>query len=321
MSDHLYAMAQFRQMVKQDNTNREQEKNPQGFEPQEDHKLALEKYKLKLDFQKFILGTVVLGTFSTMITGIIQWKELELNQRDIEQKHLSQFVTVAMEKRLIERIRFAEYFTNLSTGQAHRNWTNYLKLLQQEQQEKEKRLSRVIELIGIENDRGNDKMLALLNTEKEKLEEYLGIIVKTYDANLESWYKNEKLDSLIIDEARFVWRDAIGLSGINPPRNKEVVDNIQLMARRLQEAENIIGQPVTILNWYSPLPLNRAAGTTATNISQGKAVWIKVDGLRAQDIKNKIKPMWKKENIGGIGLFSEQPDLLHLDVRGLYIEW
>ena len=87
----------------------------------------VQKYKARWGLYKVIWGTVVVGLFTAGVSALIQWfeivsqreqaeAELRQNRIEAEREHLGRYLEYALASDIEVRIRFAEYFCNLSTA-------------------------------------------------------------------------------------------------------------------------------------------------------------------------------------------------------------
>ena len=102
----------------------------------------LRRYEAKLGLWKVVLGTLIVGLAGVLIPGAISFytahfenlrkeTELGLSQEAAHQQYIKDFFATAINQDIELRIRFADYFANLSgPGQEHL-WKNYLTDLKQ----------------------------------------------------------------------------------------------------------------------------------------------------------------------------------------------
>jgi len=290
---------------------------------EEDRKAdSLEKLKLLIDLGKFIVGTVLLGVFTTVINAQIQNKQIELEQLKADQAYLSQFVEEAMSDRLVQRIRFAKYFATLTFSEASRErWQDYYIQLDEERIQKEERLHVIYQALPTERERskntGDTEILNDLIAEKEALESDVGTIARATTSQEEFW-NEEKLRSRIADEAVFTWQDAIATDGtVRIPTSPEVISNIEDMAIKLQAIQDDLGKPIEVVRWYkTPPPNSSVGGASLSRHITGGAVKIRVEGYSGRELAQRLSD-WP----GGMGVDPETPDLLHLDNRPGRARW
>ncbi|AFY49968.1 hypothetical protein Nos7524_4207 [Nostoc sp. PCC 7524] len=281
---------------------------------------SLEKLKLWLDIGKFVIGTVLLGIFSTVINAQIQYKQIALNQQQIEQQHLSKFIEQAMSDRLIHRIRFAKYFATLTLSEdARGRWQQYYQELDAERQAKEKRIAEIYAVLPDEIQRaentGDLETFKTLQEEKKILENDVGAISKATPTEEGVWKK--KLDHRIVDEATFTWRQAIVANGnLRIPTSSGVVKNIEQMAVKLQAIQDQLSKPIEIVRWYVTDNLNPRFGASSNSHYTGGGVDIRVTGYTGKELAQQLQD-WP----GGMGLYPDKPDVVHLDNRPQRIRW
>jgi len=101
----------------------------------------LARLKCWLDFLKFFLGSVAVVALSTILGHLLKERELQLKAAEqksqllvAETDNLGKYIEKALAEDLKARIRFAEYFADLtSDDQARVRWTAYYKSLQEQQ--------------------------------------------------------------------------------------------------------------------------------------------------------------------------------------------
>ncbi len=115
----------------QDNTAGQHEAIPSTAE------LELRRYEARLGFWKVFWGTFIVGLAGIAIPGIISLftvysenerneTELRLSQEAAHQQYIKDFFGTAINQDIELRIRFAEYFANLSGPGQEKLWNNYL---------------------------------------------------------------------------------------------------------------------------------------------------------------------------------------------------
>jgi len=101
----------------------------------EAQRLELERYKAKLDFRKFMWGSVVAGVTIAAIpplfqlaTAYLEYIKSEaaraMQAQQFRDGYVKDFLDTALKQDIEVRIRFAKYFTSVSSEK--RDWTNYL---------------------------------------------------------------------------------------------------------------------------------------------------------------------------------------------------
>jgi hypothetical protein len=117
-------------------------------------------------------------------------------------------------------------------------------------------------------------------------------------------------DQPIIPGGNFTWGEATK-DGTRIPDDVTIVNNIIALARELQKARNQIGRPFQINSWYRPPAINEAVGgASGSQHLVGKAADIEVPGYSGRRIANAVMAWWP----GGVGIYSNMPNLVHLDV-------
>jgi hypothetical protein len=101
----------------------------------EAQRIELERYKAKLDFRKFMWGTVVAGVTIAAIpplfqlaTAYLEYIKSEaaraMQAQQFRDGYVKDFLDTALKQDIEVRIRFAKYFTSVSSEKS--DWTNYL---------------------------------------------------------------------------------------------------------------------------------------------------------------------------------------------------
>lgn len=109
--------------------------------------IELEKYRIRFGFLKVIFGTLLVGLASVLVPGAIEyWKvtfedqrlktqfdvenkrrllEIKLSQINQQQAYVKDFLDTALNQDVELRIRFADYFSNVSADPFRENWIGY----------------------------------------------------------------------------------------------------------------------------------------------------------------------------------------------------
>ncbi|MBF2029408.1 MAG: DUF882 domain-containing protein [Oscillatoriales cyanobacterium C42_A2020_001] len=117
-------------------------------------------------------------------------------------------------------------------------------------------------------------------------------------------------DQPIIPGGSFTWGDATH-DATRIPDTVTIVNNMIALARELQKARNQIGEPFLINSWYRPPAINDAVGGVSNSQHlYGKAVDVQVDGFSGRSLANAVMLWWN----GGVGIYSNLPDVVHLDI-------
>lgn len=131
-------------------------------------------------------------------------------------------------------------------------------------------------------------------------------------------YKIENLEAPIIPGGHFSWNEATK-GGERLPPNQEVYDAIVRIAKKAEWVrEKLGGKPVTVTSWYRPPAVNRAVGGARySRHINGDAMDIAVSGLTGKQMKALIDDEWE----GGLGIYPNLPDIIHIDDRGYRARW
>ncbi|NHN77865.1 hypothetical protein HA520_11325 [Azotobacter chroococcum] len=94
--------------------------------------MSEERFKAWLTFWQFVLGTVVVGIFSTVISHQIQTREVEIKEQESNAKLLEQ----ALQEDVGVRRRLSQYFANVTrSAELRTRWGEYARLVEAEYQE------------------------------------------------------------------------------------------------------------------------------------------------------------------------------------------
>ncbi len=106
-------------------------------------RLEFERYKLRLEYKKFLWGSVVAAIAIAAIppafqagTALIEYvksmAQLQNDQLVFRQRHISDFVARAVDRDIEPRIRLAEYFASVSGKEFREGWREYWVELQKQ---------------------------------------------------------------------------------------------------------------------------------------------------------------------------------------------
>lgn len=144
-------------------------------------KIALARYRIKFGFYKIIFGTSLVGLAGILIPGAIEyWKtsfedrrmriQFESSQSNQQQEYLMEFVSTAIDQDIELRIRFSEYFANVSPRGFKEGWESYFESLKKIREDTQSEIHNNEELIrkllNIE-ERSLDQQIALAKLERE----------------------------------------------------------------------------------------------------------------------------------------------------------
>ncbi|MBY5581178.1 hypothetical protein [Rhizobium leguminosarum] len=116
--------------------------------------IEMRRYEARLGVWKVVLGTMVIGIAGVLIPGAVNfstllfenWRkedEFRLAQRTAHQQYIKDFFDTAINQDIELRIRFANYFANLSGDDQRQSWTVYLKDIKDQRQEKRKLINEL----------------------------------------------------------------------------------------------------------------------------------------------------------------------------------
>lgn len=121
------------------------------------------------------------------------------------------------------------------------------------------------------------------------------------------------LSDPIIEGGNFTWDEATHC-GTRVP-NKEQVETIKALAKRLQPYRNAVDEPFEITSWFRPEPFNRrAGGASRSRHLSGGAVDIKIRKKGRQLTGKEMYEQYFKSWKGGVGIYRHLPFIMHLDI-------
>lgn len=125
------------------------------------------------------------------------------------------------------------------------------------------------------------------------------------------------LDDPIVPGGHFTWAEATH-SGSRVPVSREIEGNIVKLAKALETPRVKLGRSMTITSWYRTPQANRACGgARASRHLVGDAGDILVSGFSGVSLARSVFSGWH----GGLGIYTQFPNLLHVDVRGCKARW
>ena len=93
--------------------------------------MSEERFKAWLTFWQFVISTVVVGGFSTLISHQIQTREVEIKEQEANAKFLEQ----ALQEDVGVRRRLSQYFAHVTRSEDLRErWIEYAKIVEDEYQ-------------------------------------------------------------------------------------------------------------------------------------------------------------------------------------------
>ena len=102
----------------------------------EQQKLELERYKIQLDYRKFVLGSVFVAITIVTIPPVFQLatagleyvrktQDEKANEEQFHDKYVEEFINNAVNQDVEWRIRFAEYFSHVAGDTYRSGWVDY----------------------------------------------------------------------------------------------------------------------------------------------------------------------------------------------------
>lgn len=120
------------------------------------------------------------------------------------------------------------------------------------------------------------------------------------------------LNEPIIPGGSFTWAEATK-NGSRIPSTRSIVNNILVLAEKLQVARDRVGLPFIVTSWYrDPVSNDLAGGATFSRHLYGQAIDFYVESLSARTVADRLS-WWP----GGLGSY---PGWVHLDT-GPYRRW
>lgn len=123
----------------------EQESDDKNFDLEQE-RLKLDRYKAKLDYRKFLLGSVFVAIAIAAIPPLFQLAtaaleyvksnaERENKQQVFRDEYVKEFISNALNQDIELRIRFAQYFAHVATEPSRKEWGEFLNDLKQSRDE------------------------------------------------------------------------------------------------------------------------------------------------------------------------------------------
>lgn len=115
---------------------------------------ALRRYEARIGLWKVVLGTFIVGLAGVLVPGAVsiytsfteqlrRSTELKLVREQAHQQYIKEFFDVAINQDIELRIRFAEYFSNLSDPTQKHLWLGYLSALVEQREEKRRAIQEL----------------------------------------------------------------------------------------------------------------------------------------------------------------------------------
>lgn len=121
----------------------------------------------------------------------------------------------------------------------------------------------------------------------------------------------------IIPGCCFIWADATH-DGTRMPESQEIYEGMIRIAVEAQKVRDLLGVPMIVTSWYRTSEANAAAGgATDSRHLCGDAIDFYCDNLTGDEIYDQLDPIWT----GGLGRYSQYPDLVHIDARDYQARW
>ncbi|MCU0568784.1 MAG: D-Ala-D-Ala carboxypeptidase family metallohydrolase [Oculatellaceae cyanobacterium Prado106] len=128
---------------------------------------------------------------------------------------------------------------------------------------------------------------------------------------------NLQMHAAILPNGSFTWAEATH-GGTRLPPNLETVDAIVRIALLAQQARDRIGRPFRVTSWYRPPDINReVGGASLSRHIVGDAIDFYCDGISGDQIYRALDAWWP----GGLGRYTNFPELCHIDARGYRARW
>ncbi|MBD2428942.1 D-Ala-D-Ala carboxypeptidase family metallohydrolase [Phormidium sp. FACHB-1136] len=270
-----------------------------------------ERIKLRLNFYRFLLGTLILGGVSLALNWQIQMFSLKQERDKRESEYLAQFINEALDVNLEKRLRFAHYFRSLILSEDVKSrWDDYYQDLRIQALEGSSRLAvlknkRSALLVKANLPSNEEEELRILEAEISQLE---GSLPDDFLLIPENWTA-EELAKPITSGVDFTWSDATR-GGSRIPQTLEQRDNIILLAQELQKVKNQLNKPIQVVSWYRSELVNTQIGGKPDSLHlTGLAVDITVEGMTPEQLIKELD-WWPG------GMYPGINDLLQLDLRG-----
>lgn len=124
------------------------------------------------------------------------------------------------------------------------------------------------------------------------------------------------LNQSVIPNGALTWRELTHDGERLPPDNL-ILRNMISIAKAAQKARDVIKLPIIVTSGYRPPDINRRVGGASNSQHlYGNAIDIWVDGYTGIELARRLS-WWP----GGLGIYSNMPELLHLDARDYQARW
>lgn len=109
-------------------------------QPEQPESEELKRYRIRYGFWKVVVGSLAVTAISVIVPAAIEFStlrveeerkrlELEILSEQKHQEYVSEFLHTAIDQDIELRIRFAEYFANVSVDEYQDDWQDFLKRL------------------------------------------------------------------------------------------------------------------------------------------------------------------------------------------------
>lgn len=125
------------------------------------------------------------------------------------------------------------------------------------------------------------------------------------------------LTAPIIPGSPFTWADATK-DGTRMPDDDDIYQGMIRIATEAQKVYDLLQVPMIVTSWYRTPGANVAAGGAADSRHLcGDAIDFYCDNLTGDEIYDQLDSWWT----GGLGRYSQYPELIHIDARDYQARW
>lgn len=146
--------------------------------------LSLDRFKAKLDFWKFVLGSVfaavaiaAIGPAFQLATAFLETQNKEADRlkavQEFRENNIKSYLTTAVNQDIELRLRFADYFAAVSLDPDRKQWKDYREYLKTQRDDVRNEIDQ------LEQERGQEASMPRKDTEKiDRMVRHLGWLYK-----------------------------------------------------------------------------------------------------------------------------------------------
>ncbi|WP_419735937.1 hypothetical protein [Pseudomonas sp. COR18] len=187
--------------------------------------MSEERFRIWITFWQFVLGAVVVGIFSTVISHQIQKREVEIKEQESSAKLLEQ----ALQEDIGVRRRLSQYFASVTRSpELRERWGEYSKIVEAEYEETKVEKKKLQEQVRNSNlsTLERDNLLQRIGELEQQLSPKPGIRKAPTQARVYIHISSEAQRSAAEQTAVALRSDAVAVPGVelraNTPRKTEI---------------------------------------------------------------------------------------------------